>query len=270
MRYTEGIEYPGINFIKDNADFYKRKFMQDTILVFRNANLSYDQHEELQRVLGDTFGWFPNTTSGGIARYVENHSANHAVNKNNNTEVILPWHIEHPYLKNPIIAGLWNMFKFTLEKNHGETLFIDTAKIYEMLSDEDKQFLDKCIVNSFPYGNGTTMQRGPAVGLHWLTGETIIRFSLNDIRKDWHDLYSFDGRQATEEESERFIEIGNWVINTVWNSDEHLMVHQWQQGDLIIPDLHKLAHAVRGGFTPDDREFTGLWSYQTTEEESYQ
>jgi hypothetical protein len=40
------------------------------------------------------------------------------------------------------------------------------------------------------------------------------------------------------------------------------MVHRWQQGDLIIPDMFKLAHAVTGGFKSEDREFRGIWAYQ--------
>ena len=270
MKYTEPIEYPGLDAIKANASFYKDKFIKDTIIVFRNANLSFDQHEELQRVMGDAIGWYPNTTSGGISRYIENHSANSQVNSNNKDEVILVWHIEHPYFKNPIVAGLWNMLTFKLEKDHGETLFMDTANIYRMLSDDDKEFLSKCVVHSFPYGNGDKMMHGPAIGPHWLTEETILRFSLNDVKKGWHDLYEFDGRKPTDEENERFIKIGNWIIDTIWSNDEHLIIHQWQQGDIVIPDLHKLAHAVKGGFTPDDREFTGLWSYQTLDSESYE
>lgn len=262
MKYTEGIEYPGIEYIKNNLDFYKQKFIDDTILVFRNANLSFEDHEELQKVMGDSFGWYPNTTAGKVSRYIEDHSKNDHRTETNKDEVILPWHVEHPYYDNPIVAGLWNMLVFNIEPGHGNTLFLDTARVYEMLSEDDKDFLNRCIVNSYSYGFYDQMFQTKAIKPHWITGEPLIRFSLDSIREEWHDLYSFDGRKPTKEESQRYLEVANWIVDEINNNEDLRIVHEWQQGDVIIPDLHKLAHAVMGGFSPSDRKFTGLWSYE--------
>lgn len=38
------------------------------------------------------------------------------------------------------------------------------------------------------------------------------------------------------------------------------MVHQWQKGDLLIPDLFKLAHAVTGGFVQNQRQLDGMFA----------
>jgi hypothetical protein len=35
------------------------------------------------------------------------------------------------------------------------------------------------------------------------------------------------------------------------------MVLKWQQGDLAVPDLYKLAHSVSGGFTKNQRTLSG-------------
>ena len=262
MKYTEGTDYPGIEYIKNNLDFYKQKFINDTILVFRNANLSFEDHEQLQRVMGDVFGWSPNTFSGQTSRYVEDHSRNTNRTETNKDEVVVPWHVEHPYYDNPIVAGLWNMITFNIESGRGNTLFLDTAKVYEMLSESDKEFLGKCIVNSYSYGIHDRMFQTKAIKPHWLTSEPVVRFSLNDIKEGWHDLHSFDGRKPTKEESDRYLSIANWIVDEINNNEQLRIVHEWQQGDVIIPDLHKLAHAVMGGFSPRDRKFTGLWSYE--------
>lgn len=263
MKYTEAIDYPGVESIKDNLEFYKEKFIQDTILVFRGANLSFEGHEKIQKMLGDAFGWYPNTTEGSISRYIEDHEHSEDRTETNKDEVVVSWHIEHPSYGNPIVAGLWNMLTFNIESNRGSTLFSDTSKIYKMLPEDDREFLDKCVVNLYGYSKDH-MYPTKAVQPHWLTNEPIIRFGLDRIEKGQQDLYKFDNREPTKTESERFLAIANeQVIKEIINNEDLMIVHEWQQGDLVIPDLHKLAHAVRGGFSPKDRKFTGLWSYQS-------
>lgn len=53
MKYTNPVDFPGIQTIKDNIQYYTRKFIEDGILVFRNAFLSNDEQDELQLVMGD-------------------------------------------------------------------------------------------------------------------------------------------------------------------------------------------------------------------------
>jgi alpha-ketoglutarate-dependent taurine dioxygenase len=262
MPYTKSMQYPGIQEIKANLNFYKEKFINDTILVFRNAHLSFEDHEELQRVMGDVFGWYPNTTAGSISRYIEDHEKNTQRTETNKDEVVLSWHVEHPYYDNPIVAGLWNMLTFNIKQGHGNTLFLDTARVYEMLSESDKEFLEKCVVNSYSYGYFDRMFTTKAIKPHWLTKEPLVRFSLDNVREGWHDLHSFDGRKPTKEESERYLKVANWIVDEINNNEDLRIIHEWQEGDVIIPDLHKLAHAVMGGFSPKDRKFTGLWSYE--------
>lgn len=262
MITVESMEYPGIEYIKNNGELFKKKFVKDSLLVFRNANLSFEEHEELQIALGDAIGWFPNSSGGQFSRYIEDHEKNELRTETNKDEVVLSWHVEHPNFDNPIVAGLWNMLIFNIPQGHGNTLFLDTGLIYKMLSDDDKEFLDKCVVKSYSYGFADQMLQSKAVQPHWITGEPIIRFSLDRVEEGWHDLYSFDGRTPTYEENQKFLRLGNWIVGQVWNNEDIRIVHEWQPGDLIVPDLHKLAHAVMGGFTPKDRKFTGLWSYQ--------
>lgn len=262
MRYTEPIKYEGIESIKENIDFYYNKFIEDTIIVFRDANIDFEEHAELQRVLGDRLGWFPNSTSGGESRYVENHAPNRLLNKENKDTVVLDWHIEHPFFTNPIVGALWNMYKFTTDENNGKTYFVDTRRIYDILSDDDKEFLNKSVANAYSYNHTNSMHSCKVITPHWITGEPVIRMQLHRIEKGWHDLKTFEDRDPTNSEQDKFIKISNWVMDQVLNNEDLRIVHKWKQGDVVVPDLYCLAHAITGGFDPNDREFTGLWSFQ--------
>ena len=41
------------------------------------------------------------------------------------------------------------------------------------------------------------------------------------------------------------------------------MVHKWQEGDLAVPDLYKLAHSVSGGFVENQRTLQGQFGKAT-------
>ena len=262
MIYTKPIEYKGLQDIKENIDFYYDKFIKDTILVFRNANLTNEEHLELQQVLGDRFGWFPNTTSGIESRYFENHAPNGHLTEENKDVVVLDWHVEHPFFTNPIVGALWNMFTFNIDEDRGKTYFVDTRTIYKMLPDDWQNFLNKCVANAYSYNHTNSMHQTKVIAPHWINKDPVIRMQLHRIEIGWHDLHSFDGRTPTADEQSQFIKIGNWIINEIINNEEVRIVHKWHQGDVVIPDLYCLAHAITGGFNPKDRHFTGLWSYQ--------
>ena len=50
-------------------------------------------------------------------------------------------------------------------------------------------------------------------------------------------------------------------INTpIDDADDSHMVHEWRQGDILIPDLFTMAHSVLGGFESSKRKFRGIWT----------
>lgn len=262
MIYTQPLQFTSLEEIKNNIDVYYDKFVQDSILVLRNANLSEEDHFTLQKILGDRFGWFPNTSNGIEDRYRENHAPNGILTEENKDTVVLDWHIEHPFFKNPIVGALWNMYTFNIDEDRGKTYFLDTRLIYKNMTEDWKNFLDKCVANAYSYNHTNSMHQCKVITPHWITGEPVIRMQLHRVETGWHDLYSFDGRTPTTEESNKFLQIGNWIINEIINNEDLRIVHKWNKGDIVIPDLYCLAHAITGGFNPKDREFTGLWSSQ--------
>ena len=60
-----------------------------------------------------------------------------------------------------------------------------------------------------------------------------------------------------------FKQIKNFVFYQITKNQSIRFYHEWKQGDLVIVDLFKMAHAVYGGFLPEEREFFGYWAYRS-------
>ena len=84
---------------------------------------------------------------------------------------------------------------------------------------------------------------------------------LNVSTNIQNDLALFDGRNPTQEEINQYERISNFIMSEATN-EERALVHRWQKGDIIVTDLHRMSHTVKGGFKPEQRKFRGLWSYQ--------
>ena len=122
MIYTSPIDFTNMEEIFSNIEFYKNTFIRDGILVFRNANLSHEEHVELHNILKDSLGWYLNSSHS----YTEDHSrltTDPSRNINDNNRVMLAWHVEHPHYSNPIVAATWNMHNFNTDSENCKTLF---------------------------------------------------------------------------------------------------------------------------------------------------
>ena len=261
MIETVPVEYKSIKDIMDNIDSYKEKFIQDSVIVFRNANLSFDEQLTLHKSIGEAFGWNTHREEG--SHYRENHSHNPNVGVSTTEEIMLTWHVEHFYYSNPIVAGTWNMFHLNAVEGAGKTYFVDTSKVYEMLDEDMKNFLNRCILKTktqkefWPFASETKYN---TVLPHWLTKKPVIRISLSRWVDD--EIFSIDGNIPTEKDYEMFRRSALRVIDLIETDESIRIVHNWKQGDLVLMDGFKLAHAVTGGFKPEDREFTGIWGYR--------
>lgn len=69
-------------------------------------------------------------------------------------------------------------------------------------------------------------------------------------------------KEATEEDKDRFIELFNYFWKEVKDNKENWVVQEWEEGDLLIVDLQKMAHTVLGGFDSKDRKLRGTFSYE--------
>jgi alpha-ketoglutarate-dependent taurine dioxygenase len=263
MPNTNPVTMSSYDEIISNLDLIIEKFKTDTVVVIRDANLTETEQENVTKALGDKLGWYPNNSSKDLQRYQENHQRLERKEDAGTDEVVLPYHLEHVdydvYV--PIIAGVWNMFKFTADEEAGKTYFTDTSLIYRQMSKEWQDFLDKSVVR---WGeNDGSVHITPAVQDHWLTGDRTIRMDIHESKSHPELLYKFDDRDPTAEEASLFVEIRDFYINQILENPEVRIVHRWKQGDLVIPDLFKHAHAATGGFLSDQREFIGMWVYTT-------
>lgn len=251
--------------IIDNSEKILESFKNDVVVCIRGANLSIDDQQLVARKLGDVFGWAPNSSEPSGEQYVESHKRLENKESLSGDEVFLNWHMEHVEYDQtnfPIVAGIWNMLTFTTEPENGKTYFYDTANLYKGLNNRDQNFLERCDCTWSDY-----LREDPFVSqvvqTHWLTGEKVIRLNLNEKSTRPENLYKFDNRKPTEYEQNYFASLRNSLVQVIQESQQNRIVHRWNQGDLLIPDLFKGAHAATGGFSSDQREFVGIWARPT-------
>jgi alpha-ketoglutarate-dependent taurine dioxygenase len=265
--YTEPIYVSSLEEMLDSIPLHFSGYENKHVVVFRGANLSKEDQAIFSFALGDYFssitnaGYiYPNSDEKTEYRYTEDHATNGFHLEKGPDEVGLGWHIEHPYFTEPIIFSTWNNLIFKCSEESGKTYFYDSCYLYSSLSTEKQDFLNKCVFkNRDRYGNNADTK---IVRPHWLSGAPTIRADLKThIRVQNIELASFDGRPATEDENNVYRTLLQEITDQVYNDEDNRLVHKWQQGDLVCPDMFKLYHAVTAGFKPEDRKFTGLWSY---------
>lgn len=263
------VEFPGIESILADSDYYKDKLIKDSVICFRNAHLTQDEQFDLAGRLGKLIGW---SLLNDKSEYIENHVRKADI-PSGPDDIIVEWHVEHTYYKNPIVASTWNMYNFKTDNNNGKTYFVDTGVVFEMLTEEEQQFLFNSVItepdviresqlkNGFASANLSFADSYPIISPHWLTSKPIIRFTIlpNHLMVK---LVSYQGDSPTSEQSAYFEKLIRKIEKIIWTNEDIRMVHRWQQGDLVIPDMFKLAHAVTGGFSHEDREFRGIWGYR--------
>ena len=255
------LDYKTKEELYSDFDRVKSTFMSNKIVSIRGLSFSKEEQEKLTLDLGDTIGWFPNNSSPTILnKYTESHSQNTRVSDSDGQKIILDWHIEHvDYDRHcPLVAGLWNMWHFDCTPGTGLTYFVDTTKVYTLLDESEQQFLlDSEISWTDAYGFGP--HYGTAAVPHWITGDPTIRIEITRHIKT--SLILYKGSEPSEERVSAFKTLQDKILDIIETNLDLRYVYQWQQGDILIPDLFSLAHAVTGGFDPKDRSFTGHWLF---------
>jgi alpha-ketoglutarate-dependent taurine dioxygenase len=273
-KIIEPILIDSMQSIMQNLEQHIDNFKKNAVVVFRGALLSRSEQLLITKLFGDHIGWYPNSSIDEeiVWSYEEDHS--HTMNMYNKhdikkDELFLPWHLEHMGHHNPAIGATWNMEKFTCEYGIGNTLFVNISDIYDMLSSDDAEFLKKCKVAAF-YGlamDEPGCQAEPtlhdAVEMYEPSGRHALRLSaLFKYDRETYYLHSFDGRQPSDEEGSRFMDLSLFFTNQIHHNEAIQHVHMWNEGDLIVVDLFLMAHAVLGGFRPEQRFFYGCWAHR--------
>lgn len=275
------IEFPGIDIVLENWQEYKDIFIRDGIIAFRNAFLNFEDQKYLTAELGKKIGWHVSNP------YNENHRN---LLKRTNDHCILNWHVEHSYWDNPICAASWNMHTFKEnDPKNGRTLFYPMDIYFDNLSKEDQELALSAYIRSYhvpeegyslhdyadPYRNWNNgdeyIANKPIAIDHFLTGKKIYRpLQLGVSASHFGTINCLDninGREPTESEKQAYYKQAmdahlNVAKNKASQTDDICLIHEWKEGDLLIPDLFKMAHSITGGFESTKRKFHGIWATQ--------
>jgi alpha-ketoglutarate-dependent taurine dioxygenase len=273
------IEFPGVDNILNDWEKYRDIFINQGLIAFRNAFVSFEEQKRLMVGLGEKIGW-------KVANaYNEDHNT---LEKQTNDHCILNWHVEHSYWENPICAASWNMHTFKEEDSkNGRTLFYPMDKYFENLSDEDKEFALSAYIKVYhepKEGHGLNefadphkhwkigdewIANRPIAVDHFLTGKKTYRIANLGVQPNHlgkiNCLDNINGEKPTKEQIAMYAKQTMQTKMKVAKSlasetDDICLIHEWQEGDLLIPDLFKMAHSITGGFDSRKRKFRGWWA----------
>ena len=268
MLSPEILNFSTLDEIKANISIIFDKFMEDTVVVVRGCHLTEEEHLELVAIFGDVAKTFPNSSAGRYDLYTENHSRLSEVVASKD-EVLVFWHLEHVETVDPkeiIIGAIWNMYKFDTDPQNGNTYFVDAADFFSNLDPKIQETLRTTAYTWFLGESGP--HTVPAVGIHWRTGEEVLRVPFNTNALDIK-ASSLEGFDYSEDETRERVQIWENCTKEIMTNEKIRRVHQWQEGDIVFVDLYKNAHAVAGGFSPQDREFSGVWLYSIDNNEAH-
>jgi alpha-ketoglutarate-dependent taurine dioxygenase len=138
--------------------------------------------------------------------------------------------------------------KFSYEHNVSNVdLFVDAKRDKVTMIDGDNYMhsYSRQAVEPHPASGRKTLRVCPC-GAPW---------GIQDHLVLWND------QKPDEVALEYFNEIMLKVIDEITYNSERQMWHAWDEGDLVIPDLFRTAHGVRGGMQEGERRFRGNWCF---------
>jgi len=234
------------------------------VLVLRGCKFSLEDQILITSKMGDVLGWnfytdiLKNDRVDGT--YLGGHSDNPDANYSHGKDQYkLDWHIEQVFYIDPVLAGIWNMTHFSAEPDAGTTRFADSIEIYESLSIEDQDFLDKSVVIwEKPMGQTNGPFYTNVVAPHPISGKPTLRVEMDHGCYRMPELHFWNGGIPSKEQVDRFNSIWGKIKGTLTGNVDIRYVQYWQEGDMLIVDLFRMYHAVMGGFNYGERTFTGI------------
>lgn len=302
---TEPYTYSGLSLFEaaERINEVANNFLANKFVVFKKAAPSDLERSQFMVEMAKQVKWKVDFDVEGQIQftYEENHSlstsAAEKANRNDKTDIIVSWHIEHPHQKFPPAGGLWYMHDKDDNKEAGSTGFVDNSILCQMLNNDDVEFLNRChiVQMAFFFENENenvdmlkslqkdgdaefitllhpnrqdvipSYVRKPIVS-HHTTGQQLLRISpkghyLSDGYEGHDRLLRFDGRRPTKSETTKFNQIAEWCHRTVYDDKDIQYFHFWDKGDVVLVDTLSLVHCVRGGFYTGQRYMKGCWGF---------
>jgi len=256
--------------IISNVESYVEHFLNSGVLIFKSLNLSAVEQENVTRAFGSKLNW------GHISMFdEEDHSFTiNMFNKHNysNSDILIPWHLENSHKNDRQIASTWNMIKLECSDESGTTGFVNTDDILAQMKKEWVLFFRSAtvtnslndsynLIDDIP--TKPKIEKRSALIPHRNTGKEILNLSP---RFHQDALVGVNGQIPSSEEEEEFKLIKLWIEKTVsFYETEPAHWLKWSLGDLVVVDLSKIYHAVKGGFELGQRKFRRYWAYSSFE-----
>ena len=271
INYFENVSLDEITL---NIDSYVDIFLKQGIVAFKKINLSKEGQFQLISAFGDKLNWVPNSSSKDEEMYIENHTYTLSKPESSFMEknLMLPWHLEGVENSNPPIASAWNMKKFTCDSSFGKTGFVDASKLFDDMSSEWKNFLVSAKIQEKYPGDWNERHIRNGAEKHHITKQYVVRITATKQSDGWdtmQQIVSVNDLSPSAMDKKLFLKIKEWIYEQVFFNEQRQMWWSWNQGDLLIPDLFKMHHAVTGGFTSEQREFIGFWCRKFLKSKNY-
>jgi alpha-ketoglutarate-dependent taurine dioxygenase len=247
--------------ILTNSDFYIDHFLRNGVLIFKSLPLEEKEQLSIMEKFASKLGW------GHIPPLdIENHSLTinrWGSNTRSDTEMLIPWHLEHSYKKDRQIAASWHMTKFDCPKTSGTTGFVNSDDVLNKMREDWVDLLRSSIVcHDTSEISIKPIHRNP-ITTHRNSSKEILNFAPTGS-KDF--LISVNNEPPTNEHIDKFELIKEFIDDTVQshnNKPEHW--HEWDLNDLVMIDLTNVYHSVKGGFEVEQRKFRRYWAYLSEE-----
>lgn len=229
-----------------------------------------------------------------IVRHAERVDQAKQLMMNSANDQIIQWHLDGVAAEFQHMAAGWNMQVFTCDPSAGSSGFLDMQSMVEAIPLKFIDLLRSAEIAHLPIMRSPRvatidvklefarlikdMQKPtwildvddyissyprPAITQHPHTGVNTLR--TDPVRAPWgfqEFLFSVDGRLPTQAEYSLFDEYFAWFDATIHGlNDERTYWHQWGPGDLVVPDLFRMLHGVRGGFEDGQRIFNAYWCF---------
>jgi alpha-ketoglutarate-dependent taurine dioxygenase len=246
-------------------------FRDQGLLVLKGHKFTPVEQLTIVAHLGDIFNWNictdavstePSEETAEAFLFYAGHSDNPDRSVASADEYALGWHIEQVFYINSVLAGTWNMVHFDAPPKAGRTYFADSTEVYELLSERDKGFLDKVVVEwDKPIGPKTGF--GPfytrAVDSHPISGRPTLRLETDGGCIITPNLYKFDGEDPTDKQLATYKRLYDWLRFELVENEGLRYVQDWSEGDMVLVDLFRMYHAVTDGFTHNQRIIRGAF-----------
>lgn len=213
--------------------------------------------DELTGEVGTLLGWSTEGGSGELFKYREDHSTIEHLSVTGMETPLVPWHVSGIHGEKHHAGVFWEMEKFSAPKGSGKTGFFDCEYLCKIISPKWKELLRSAKVVHL---DGYHTKPRSAIEINPLTGNEAIRIRTDSDQCE-EKLFSVDEREPTESEQLIFRQISIWAFFNARSNTQHQYFWEWQEGDVVIVDLFRMAHSVFGGFLPGQRVLVGNWAF---------